>query len=350
MVLREEYGLLGSGASGHEIPAHGRECGFGGSNGRGAEGVTSDGVDRRTSLCHRLQGLAVVAPEDSLWRSRDPRGTGRGNWHATPCVGAWARLARRRSRLGRGFMGGGGEHRGSAPGRTIIGRAPNRGARRGLPRDPLPRRLRRRGALAIDFCYVGATANCPAPYLADLVIAESEVFRGNHGEALKDDRRGSYGDRRHRRRRLQHLCHSIGPAAFTAMSGDSPLLAPEPRRPYASREAFGTRLASPPRLFALGFAHWQDDPSRAVAALDEKHRVCAAGASDMVLQLCRSSRTSTYTRRAPTPRHSNRCATALWPPTTSGIDQRSSAFSTVGTLRCSPRWAMQKARRCWPGS
>ena len=55
-----------------------------------------------------------------------------------------------------------------------------------------------------------------------------------------------------------------------------------------------------------------------------------------------SSRRTRY-RDAPGPtlRPSNRCATALWPPTTSGIDQRSSAFSTVES-RCSPRWAMQR--------
>ena len=204
-------------------------------------------------------------------------------------------------------------------------------------------------ALAIDALRDGVTADCPAPYLAHLVIAESDLYRGDHAEALKTmfEARAAIeaigGDP------FSTSAIRSAEAAFTAMSGD--FVNARPRADEAIRLA--RNLRNPSGLTAALRAR-----DRALARRSEPRCCCPErehcaysrrgerhGARSRVVV---SPRESMYAPE-PTLRHSNRCATALWPPTTSVIDQRSSLFWTEES-RCSPQWVTQKARRCWPGS
>ena len=107
-------------------------------------------------------------------------------------------------------------------------------------------------ALAIDALRDGVTADCPAPYLAHLVIAESDLYRGDHAEALRtmSEARAAIeaigGDP------FSTSAIRSAEAAFTAMSGD--FVNARPRADEAIRLARTLRNPSglTAALFALG--------------------------------------------------------------------------------------------------
>ena len=154
-------------------------------------------------------------------------------------------------------------------------------------------------ALAIDALRDGVTADCPAPYLAHLVIAESDLYRGDHAEALKTmfEARAAIeaigGDP------FSTSAIRSAEAAFTAMSGD--FVNARPRADEAIRLARNLRNPSglTAALFALGIADWQDDPSRVVAALNESIALTRGGGERHGARSRVVARRESCTRRNP---------------------------------------------------
>ena len=125
----------------------------------------------------------------------------------------------------------------------------------------------------------GLPADTSALHLAHLLIAECYLFDGDHAGALRVMAEA--------RQAIEYVgadAFSIATmagaeAVFTAMRGDfdwaRPLADEVLRLAQAGQNPSTLTLA----LFALGFAHWEDDPLRAVQALDESVSLAAGRAT-----------------------------------------------------------------------